>query len=230
MLAVAACARSPPCRYLSGSRSAGLTHRAKLLTTRLQLCSQARTHWCCATASNGGSLADILECNPLLRQQTSAIASAEFQESLYRAEVVATHPAAGRDIDIAPGTQRFKDTLRDVAIPMPAAHGELHIVFVRRRSNGTAPEGVSKVTIFSRASGAGSQGEDWDSRDRHPPRQGQQAGILFSSLKNPEGLPLGLGLFHCFVHFHSVCAETWMTAARLMNASLIDKLNYSPCQ
>ena len=136
MLAVAACARSPPCRYLSGSRSVGLTHRAKLLTTRLLLCSQARTHWCCATASNGGSLADILECNPLLRQQTSAIASAEFQESLYRAEVVATHSAAGRDIGNTPGTQRFKDTLRDVAILMPAAHGELNIVFVRRRSNG----------------------------------------------------------------------------------------------
>ena len=149
MLAVVACARPPPCRYLSGSRSAGLTHRTKLLTTRLLRCSQARTHRCYAAASNGGFLADIFECNPLLRQQTSAIASAEFQESLVWAEVAATHLIGGGDIDNAPGTQRFKDTLRDVAISMSAAHGEKHIVFVRWRNNGVAPDGISKVTLYN---------------------------------------------------------------------------------
>ena len=148
MFAVA-CARPPPCRLLSGGRSAGLTHRAKLLTPRLLRCSQARTHRCCAAASNGGFLADIFECNPLLRQQASAIASAEFQESLHWAEVAAKPPAAGGDIDKAPGTQLFKEKLRDVAIALSHSHGQQHIVFVRWRSDAAAPDGVGKVTIYN---------------------------------------------------------------------------------
>jgi hypothetical protein len=148
MFAVA-CARPPPCRLLSGGRSAGLTHRAQLPFPRLLLLSEACAHCDGAAASNGGFLAEIFECNPKLRQQASAIASADFQEKLHWAEVAATHPTGAGDIDRAPGTQLFRDTLRDTAISMSSAHGDKHIVFVRWRSDATAPDGVSKLTIYN---------------------------------------------------------------------------------
>jgi hypothetical protein len=43
-------------------------------------------------------------------------------------------------------------------------------------------------------------------------------------------LALRSGFFHCCVHFYLEYAEAWMTAARLTNTPLIEKLNYSPCQ
>ena len=69
---------------------------------------------------------------------------------LFEMQVTATHGGGG-DIDRAPGTQVFKDTLRDVAVSMSSAHGdhEKQIVFVRLKSDDTAADGVSKSTIYN---------------------------------------------------------------------------------
>jgi hypothetical protein len=49
----------------------------------------------------------------------------------------------------APGTQVFKDALRDVAISMSSAHGKEHVVFVKWRSEVAAADGVARTTLYN---------------------------------------------------------------------------------
>ena len=146
MLAVA-CARSPLGRHRPGGLPAGLTRRAQLLTT-FQRCAPV-PHLPCAASAPGGFLADIFESNGLIRQQLSALASTDFQANLVWTEVAATRSAAVPDLTTAPGTQAFKDTLRDVAISMSSAHGKEHVVFVKWRSETAAADGVARTTLYN---------------------------------------------------------------------------------
>jgi hypothetical protein len=137
----------PPGRYLSGRRLVGLTHRAQLkLNTRIP--DQAAAD-AVPAAANGGFLAEIFESNDRLRQQMSAIASTDFQTGLTFAEVTATAPSGGGDIDQRPNTQLFKDTLLARAIEMAGAKKESDVVLVKWRSETTALDGVSRMTIFN---------------------------------------------------------------------------------
>ena len=146
MLAVA-CARPPLGRHRPGGLPAGLTRRAQLLTT-FQRCAVV-PHLPCAASAPGGFLADIFESNGLIRQQLSALASTDFQANLVWTEVAATRSAAAPDLTTAPGTQAFKDTLRDVAISMSSAHGKEHVVFVKWRSETAAADGVARTTLYN---------------------------------------------------------------------------------
>ena len=144
MLAIA-CARSPLGRHRPGGLPVGLTRRAKLFTTLLR--SAVVPHLCAASAP-GGFLADICESNDRIRQHLSALSSTDFQANLIWTEVAVTRSAAP-DLVSAPGTQVFKDSLRDVAISMSSAHGKDHIVFVKWRSEVAAADGVARTTLYN---------------------------------------------------------------------------------
>jgi hypothetical protein len=100
-------------------------------------------------AASGGFLADIFAVNERLRQQVSPLSSTDFQAGLVFAEVTATPPAAGGDIDRLPSTQLFKDALLDLAIDMSGAKAKTDVVMVKWRSENAAPDGVTRVTIFN---------------------------------------------------------------------------------
>jgi hypothetical protein len=95
----------------------------------------------CAAAEKPGFLKTIYDANPRIQQSVTPLSSKDYISQLTWCEVAATR-AADAELehkDKDQGSADFKRALQDLAITLSKAHGTGHTVFVKWRSQDSAP-------------------------------------------------------------------------------------------